>query len=220
MSNKKDEILQNAVKLMYELGYNNCTLRKIAEASNISHVAVLKYFGNKHELASVLIERYLDGLLAITERFIKKNNDLLSQYHYPSILFYWCAYYELLKRDKKFMSFYTEYYHCENKAFVDIHYKHARITFNKLINFVWGENYLYRHLDTIAVSSVAMELVDLYFHAQITLPETITYLINIFLKIVDINEKASYDLVVTFIEEFIESGNHIKYDIFKDFLWK
>lgn len=218
MENKKDVIVQNSIKLMYELGYKNCTLRKIAELSEISHVAILKHFGNKHELASILIERYLIGLVSLTERFIEENNELLSQYSFPGILFYWSAHYEFLKRDKKLIKFYTEYYYHDNKAFNDIHNKYAAIIFKNLFNITWAVDNFYQDLNTIALTSVGMKVTNLCCNNEITSYEAITYIINLLFKLADSDERVPYDMVRSFIEQFIDSKNYVKINIYNDFL--
>ena len=128
------------------------------------------------------------------------------------------AHYEFLKRDSKFFNFYTEYYYCDNKAFNDFHDKYAVIIFKKLFNIEWAKDDVYQHLNIIALTSVASNLGSLYSNAEITLYETITYIINMVFKLTDFDERFSYDEVKSFVTQFIESDNYVKYDVYNDLI--
>lgn len=67
--NKKDELLINAAKIIYEEGIQKLTIDYLAKRSNITKAGVLYHFENKSNL-----------LLRMNEKAIKKFEDILKQY--------------------------------------------------------------------------------------------------------------------------------------------
>lgn len=216
-NSKKETIIENAISMFYKLGYKKCTLRKIAESSGISHVTIFKHFKNKHDLASILIERYLEGLVSVTQDFVKQNA-LEPNDNFEIILFYWSAHNYFLTCDQNFTRFYVGYYNYDYKWFNDIHTKYAKFIFNKLFNFNYHKSDVYRHLDIDVISKVQIELIDLYFHNKLTYYEIMEYFIDLFIKLLNYKREVSIGEIHSFINRHILCDDYMKYDIFNDFL--
>lgn len=60
--NKKDHIYVNAKKLLYELGYTNTTIKKIAEISNVQISLVHYYFQKKDEIIRLIYYNFLNDI--------------------------------------------------------------------------------------------------------------------------------------------------------------
>ncbi|OCA90468.1 hypothetical protein A8F94_00835 [Bacillus sp. FJAT-27225] len=60
---KKDTVLQSAIKLFSEKGYDATTIGEIAKASNVSFGSVSTYYGNKEELFIACISKPAETLL-------------------------------------------------------------------------------------------------------------------------------------------------------------
>ena len=64
---KKEKVLESAIKLFSEKGYDSTTIGEIAESSNVSFGLVSTYYKNKENLFTVCIskpaELYLEEML-------------------------------------------------------------------------------------------------------------------------------------------------------------
>ncbi len=72
MEEKKTRILEQAVVLFSELGYNETTIAKVAKASNVSFGSVFTYYKNKDELFHYAIA---DPLETIKLKMLAFNDD-------------------------------------------------------------------------------------------------------------------------------------------------
>lgn len=216
-NNKKEKIIDNAVYLFYELGYKECTLRKIAKACDMSHVAILNYCKEKNELASILIERYFEGLFSITEEFLKQNFKS-SRNSFECVFFWWCAHQEILKRDNKFRRFFIGYFDNDYVALNDILFGYSIRVFRELFHFKMDKPVLYRKVDMYALAAAAIELTKLNADNLLTYKETLEYLIEIVVKLMDHDQRVSSQEIDGFIDHYIESDLYVKHDVFNEFL--
>ena len=111
----KEIIIENSIKLFYEYGYEKTTMRKIAEASGITHPAIFNHFKNKAEIAGILMQRYILGVVAITENYIRENN-ISDNEIYKAFMFYWTAHYYYLKKEFTYFKFTSEFFHNPSNA--------------------------------------------------------------------------------------------------------
>ncbi|MGH8954581.1 MAG: TetR/AcrR family transcriptional regulator [Microbacterium sp.] len=54
---KREEILESALKIVAERGYNRATIRELAEAAGLSKTGLLHHFGTKEELFAEILRR-------------------------------------------------------------------------------------------------------------------------------------------------------------------
>ena len=66
MSEKKDQIIQSATRMIRHGGYNSFSFREIADEVGIKSSSVHHYFRRKEDLAAVVARHYSD---AFTECF-------------------------------------------------------------------------------------------------------------------------------------------------------
>lgn len=216
-SNTKEVIIENAIKLFYELGYEKTTLRKIAAESGFSHVALFSYFKTKGELAAILIDRYLKGLLKITKEFIQDNNIKSDSNLYP-FLYYWGVHYKLLISDKKLSKFYFEFYKNANVEFAGATSNYGKIVFLELFKYQYQKTGVDMFLDFTIISNIDIALAHLYFDNEITINKAIKYLIK-FLNIMEcIYENITNEKIDDFINTNIETLNINQFDIYQEFL--
>ena len=114
----RERIIQVASLMFFENGYDNCTLRAIAKECGISHAAIYKYFGNKYELASITIKRYLNELVRKTREF-GENEDITS--NKDIIAFYWYSHQHFMLTHPNFFRFYTEFYVKDIEQWENVH---------------------------------------------------------------------------------------------------
>ncbi|MFZ7120030.1 MAG: TetR/AcrR family transcriptional regulator [Eubacteriaceae bacterium] len=216
-SNTKEVIIENAIKLFYELGYEETTLRKIAAESGFSHVALFSYFKTKGELAAILIDRYLKSLVQITRDFIL-NNKLYSDNYIYHYLFYWGIHYKILVADKKLSKFYFEFYKNANIEFVGATSNYGKFVFIELFNFKYQKTEIDMFLDFTTISNIDVTLAHLCFDNKITISKAVKYLLN-FLNVMEyFYENISNEEIDDFINTNIETLNLDQFDIYQDFL--
>jgi len=84
---KREEMLNTALKLFSEEGYDNVGVQKIVEACNVKKPTLYHYFGNKEGLLEALLEeKFLSFLDELQELSLYKNDIVFSLdsivYHY------------------------------------------------------------------------------------------------------------------------------------------
>jgi len=66
-SNTGREIVKKGIDLIYELGFENFTFKKLAHTMNTSEVTIYRYFENKHRLLLYIINWYWSFLEFLVE---------------------------------------------------------------------------------------------------------------------------------------------------------
>ena len=69
----KNELIEKGIELVNESGLNQLSLRKVAQACNVSHAAPYSHFKNKEELFAAM-------QLFITEQFSNKLEEVIVLY--------------------------------------------------------------------------------------------------------------------------------------------
>lgn len=74
--NKEQDILNSAIKVFAEYGYNNSKISKIAELAGVASGSVYLYYKNKDDILLCIFKNIWDGLSSKLEQLVK--NDLIS----------------------------------------------------------------------------------------------------------------------------------------------
>nr|WP_320024274.1 TetR/AcrR family transcriptional regulator [uncultured Acetobacterium sp.] len=213
----KDEIINNAIELFYQQGYKACTLRQIAQKCNITHVSIFRHFKNKHELAAILINRYLEGLVDITRKFSSLNTES-SNKTFETMFFYWSYHHEFMKYDEKFMKFYVEYYNYDSSYFNENHGKYLEFIFSNIFGLAYKKSVLFQHIDEAALSAADVELIKLCSENKITIYEAVHYIIELVIMLTNNQSSTSLHEITAFIDKHIQSTDELLYDVYQDFL--
>lgn len=216
-NSKKEEIVENAVKLFYELGYENCTLRVIAEKTGITHRAILKHFNNKYELASIVVERYLIHLVKMTENFLTERL-VQTDDNFDIVLFYWCTHHRLLMLDEKFRKFYLEFYFFDNHSFIDIHAFFAGHIFINLFKFDMQKESVFLHVDNCALAGAEIALIQACVNNELSFFEMNVYLLKIFMKLIEYDHELSELEIENFLNRNVLCNNYGSSFIFEKML--
>ncbi|MBF0242427.1 MAG: TetR/AcrR family transcriptional regulator [Desulfamplus sp.] len=68
---KKDEILNAAIILFAEQGFNNTSITEVAKATKVSTANIFYHFKNKEELFLAALENVKDGIMSHFEEYLK-----------------------------------------------------------------------------------------------------------------------------------------------------
>ncbi len=74
----RDNILENALQVFLEYGYENASMRKIAARAGITPGAIYKHFSGKEEMFQVIFENCGQELLKLTDSMLCQNLQELS----------------------------------------------------------------------------------------------------------------------------------------------
>lgn len=78
--NLKNELIEKGIELVNEYGLSQLSLRKVAQACNVSHAAPYSHFKNKEELFAAMqlyiTEQFAEALTEIILKYSKKPNFL------------------------------------------------------------------------------------------------------------------------------------------------
>ncbi len=70
----KEKILDTSYAMFRDRGYEQTTLRAIAEACGVTHANVLYHFRSKHDIASSIFQKYLDSLKSEADRLAARQS--------------------------------------------------------------------------------------------------------------------------------------------------
>ena len=76
MQEKRDKILECALDLFAEKGYVNTPVRDIIDGSGFGTGTFYKYFDNKENVLTVLLEDFLDQIIASVNEFFSREKNL------------------------------------------------------------------------------------------------------------------------------------------------
>lgn len=86
MSEKKEQILQSATRMIRGGGYNAFSFREIADEVGIKSSSVHHYFRRKEDLAVVVAERYSDAFLSALGDPLKFEDSESVIFHYSNVI--------------------------------------------------------------------------------------------------------------------------------------
>lgn len=67
--NKRDEIMQAAMRVFCHYGYDGATLEKVAQEAGVSKALVIKYFGTMHQLITLCLSDFAEAFVGNLEGF-------------------------------------------------------------------------------------------------------------------------------------------------------
>ena len=201
----KKKLIRESIKLFYKEGYQQTTMRKIADASGISHPAIFAHFKNKAQIGTLLIYRYIHGVVTLTRRYMFDHGINPATNHEP-LVFYWTIHFHMMKEDERLFNFTRAFYasqdmytHDSNAAFLqmflDLLHESRRLNKNDL------------GLQTQLVVTVASIFSYNCFTGRLTLKKTVTEYFNLLYSILKIERRISIER----IQEFVEGGAYLPY---------
>lgn len=72
-------IVKNAIDLMYDIGYENFTFRKLSQHINSTEATIYRYFANKHKLLLYILNWYWSYLFYLSQINLKGEIDPLEK---------------------------------------------------------------------------------------------------------------------------------------------
>lgn len=70
--NKREEIMQSAMRVFCHYGYDGATLEKIANGAGVSKALVVKYYGTVRDLVILCLKQFVDTFLQTVEQDAKR----------------------------------------------------------------------------------------------------------------------------------------------------
>lgn len=198
--NNKDIIIENALRLFYEYGYKDTTLRMIAEKSGISHPSIFNHFRNKVEIANILLYRYISSLSELTKNFISEKGE--GDDGYNAYLFYWTAHFFFLIQNHKFYDFAIDY--TVNGDYWEFEDKHLyfKMLFDNLMVLKYKRSETQYKLDDQILTSSLWPLEKACFNKEITIVEAIFEFTEIVKAVTRIKIHLNKKGIVAFVESF------------------
>ena len=74
-----ERILQNALELFKNYGVDQVSMDQIAAKAGVSKVTIYKYFHSKEALQREVIKRYIDEIMAATEKALDSQIDIIEK---------------------------------------------------------------------------------------------------------------------------------------------
>ena len=74
-----ERILQNALELFKNYGVDQVSMDQIAAKAGVSKVTIYKYFHSKEALQREVIKRYIDEIMAATEKALDSQMDIIEK---------------------------------------------------------------------------------------------------------------------------------------------
>lgn len=179
--NTKELIQQTAFQMFSEFGYQNTTLRMIAEQCEITHVNVLYHFKNKHELGIRYLQEYAAFLVERTmalskEIHIEPSVALYGVYWYLHDSFiagspqFADTYFDILNEDRDVMPALAIRKTSENSGR------------NEIVNTILGRNAFFQEpelsLNMYMLTEADLRLVRMLRNREITPIQAVKYYLN------------------------------------------
>ncbi len=205
----KKKLIRESIRLFYKDGYQNTTMRKIADASGISHPAIFAHFKNKAQIGTLLIYRYINGVVTLTRRYIADTGIDPAMNHEP-LVFYWTIHFHMMKEDQRLFNFSREFY-----ASQDIYENESSPVFLQMfLDLLQGshsqdleQNLEDLKLQTQLVSTVASIMVYNCYAKRISLEKAVIEYFNLLYSILKIQRNIS----VRDIEAFLSRKAYLQY---------
>lgn len=150
-TNTRSRVVEEAAKQFYLQGFKETTMRSLATAVGIKHPSLFSIFENKSAIASVLLQRYYNGVQKQASELIGTGT---SDYPQGELLAFYALNFCLVYEDRRFAEFFSGFY-SEDSETVD------RITegLKHLTRETENEDDTFYHLDTKVLGMTAMLLV-------------------------------------------------------------
>ena len=214
---KKSTIANNALRLLYDLGYNECTMRKIAEASAISHASIYKHFERKNELATLFVHRFIDMLLLITKQFMKEENTKGSEG--SQILIFWVTQIYSLIYDDKLFRFYQEFFYSDIKSFISA-YVDYEIYIDVVLKTPSHGPQILEKINTQLIGVGLIELCILCRKGDLDFSQCVVNVMRLFCKIRNFPYNFTDSDITEFCSEYLNSNKFEKINVEKDIVEK
>jgi AcrR family transcriptional regulator len=181
--NKKNSILQAALQLFKQYGYNKVTVAEIAQKASVSQVSIYNYFNSKENLKQELLIKLMDDYYLEIANILEKHDSMRLKLEKLLI-----SIVDVVKRSS--MQFLLE--SVANDTFVNEYYivKRAKIK-NLIINFVEEGKKEGVIDDSVSTDAIAIyiEIFQYYFNNNTTViakfdnnPELFMEVHSLFLK--------------------------------------
>ncbi|MCB6570678.1 TetR/AcrR family transcriptional regulator [Eubacterium limosum] len=210
--NNREIILDNALKLFYEKGYENTSLREIAKMSDIAHTSIFNHFKNKAEIASILLSRFISSLIKLTERYLEemdsKNNSK------TAYLFYWSAHFYFISNE---IRFYSYYYKFSDKVPPEQRPQYLRILFQDLMKFEYECTDQESSMHEQIVSDVLGIIENEYHKKALDIAGAIALLTDIIIAATKIDLQISKEDIEGFIAD-LDYEQYVKCDVLQDMI--
>ncbi len=117
--NTKKKIVNISLELFYENGYEETSLREIAQKVGIKHPSLFSFFKNKSEIAQHIIIRYFNGLNKICDEYCKQHIEFLEKRE----LIYYALHYLMVQNDLNFAYLFTSVANASKESFFELIYQ-------------------------------------------------------------------------------------------------
>ena len=210
----REILLNNATYLFYDIGFEATTMRLIAEKSGITHPALFHRFKNKAEIATVLVRRFLKGILRITEKYLEAEH--LSPDCDEALLFYWTAYFYYCRYDSNLFRFLSEFSNASRRDYDSVCNDYYTQIFRNLMNWNYATNDIEYRLYSMLLGASADILAKTAYRGDVSVSKAVEEMTNIVYGIVRIERPYHGSDVEQFVNKL--DRKYLSYSVLEDFL--
>ncbi|NLW70690.1 MAG: TetR/AcrR family transcriptional regulator [Eubacteriaceae bacterium] len=211
----REMIIENAILLFYERGFERTTMRLIAEESSITHPAIFNHFKSKADIASILIYRFFRGVVRTTERYIEDKK--LSRDDDRTLFFYWTAHFYYCKTDTNFFRFMNEFSNSYRSDFDSVENDYFTQIFRNLMHWNYNKSDVEYRIYSSLLNAASNILGHAVSTGEISLAKAVEEISNIVYAIVRLERPASGGDIENFVRS-LDTGKYLGYSVLEDFL--
>lgn len=212
---KKELIIRESLRLFYEEGYEKTTMRKIAQACGVSHPAIFKHFRNKAQAAELLVYRYVQGIFALTRRYVAERQINIDRSH-KGLAFYWTLHFTTMKIDTRLARFMREY-NASQDFYISPVNGFLLEVFKEFLNWEYEKNYEEFWLYSKLLSSSAGIIGFGCSQSKITVEKGVIELLYLLYSVIKAERRIS-DQEVSRLVRGPDVRKYLSFDLLRDML--
>ena len=213
--NSRETLINNATYLFYDIGFEATTMRLIAEKSGITHPALFHRFKNKADIATVLVRRFLKGILRITEKYLEEEH--LSADCDEALLFYWTAYFYYCRNDSNLFRFLSEFSNASRRDYDSVGNDYYTQIFRNLMNWNYAANDIEYRLYSMLLGASADILAKAAYRGDVSVSKAVEEMTNIIYSTAKIPRSFSSEYITAFVNG-IDKKKYLSYSALENFL--
>lgn len=215
MNNHKDTkviILENSIKLFFEIGYNNTTMRMIAKESGIKHPSIYKHFKSKEDIVGVFVFRYIRGIVHMTRRYIL---DHIGVSKHDAFLFYWTAHMHYSHADARFKRYQLEYFN--NSQILGLNNDFFAQVFINIMHWEFDKTASDHKIYSRVLQSIVIIVTNMYMNDEIELASALANLFELMYDVMREENPVDEEYAQKFIDQ-LDYEKYLSYDLLEDVL--
>lgn len=195
------QILDAALQCFVRDGYNDTTIRKIAEKLGISHGSIFNYYESKADVALHIIDRFFSLW------FEKSGKQTVGMPPLVHFAFLAATNFTFMMENRDFARFVCDYMSTNQ----DYYYKNTTITISEYISGYsskYVSNHIKSSLDTLLLNNTSMKLISLLLDNVLNMHDACVYVVSLDNYLWAL--QGSEEDINTIVEDILSSPEHIQ----------